>query len=757
MKRYRIKALMLSIAVTACCASAGMPAFAAETCTEVRTVRKFEDGKISGYFYEYGCQGDPSAMQVSSDGFPHLEASWADVRSPLVCTGYSYIEYNRKNPAITPLNIRSLYEEFEYSGTSQIGFDSVLGVHGWFSEPRAEFFVAEAYLPGTRMIPDDSGCFCGMMTLKNGETYRIYKTEKTGKTPFADSETYLQYWSVRDPDAARASAGRSFDLDTPLENHFSAWAMLGMELGICEQIDVRLFTDPEAVYAETGSLIITELELERYTLSTFTLRDSKGKAVTGLRPGDLNTDGKLTREDLNRYGVILRNFFDKHLTRAEECAADMNGDMKIDARDKTLLKRYLLEHPQKPQSGAERQLLFSDEFDGSAVDPAKWGYDLGNWKLDRDGNYVTNGWGNNEQQFYTDKNAAVRDGILTIAARKETCTDEKQGSYDYTSARLTTAQKFSATGGRIEVRARCDAGKSLWPAIWMLPEEDAYGGWAASGEIDIMEGWGSKPEKICGSIHFGGAWPDNQCLTKEYQFPDGTSAQDWHVYAIEWEKDKISWYVDDQLYSTQTDWFSSGYAYPAPFNRNFYLILNLAVGGQFDGIDGVQADPNTFADGEKQFQIDYVRVYSPAEAFPETRPGSPALELYTEGADASLKNSEACTEITVSSVGEKEYAVMGLLRNQNVSADGSYTLAFTAQSSVPREMIVTVEDSTYSRYFEKTFTLTDTPLEFSTEIRFPADMKADVKFQLGRIGEQVPSGTHTVKLTGFSFKANSAG
>ncbi|MBR5722762.1 MAG: family 16 glycosylhydrolase [Oscillospiraceae bacterium] len=755
MKQFRIRALMLSMAVTACCVTAGMPATAEETSTEVKIVRHFEDGEVSGYFYEYGCQGDTSAMQVSWDGFRHLEASWEDVKSPLACTGFSHIEYNRETPAVYPFSIRGLFEDLEYSGEFRIGFDSVFGVHGWLSDPRAEFFVAEAYLPGARVLPDDSECYCGMMTMENGETYRIYKTEKTGKTPFADSETYLQYWSVRDPDAARSSTNRTFHLKTPLENHFTAWAMLGMELGICEQIDIRLFSDPEAVFAETGYLKILDLDADGYTTSKFTLRNSTGKAITSLRPGDLNTDGRLTRDDLNRYGVILWDFFDKHMTYEEQCAADMNGDMKIDARDKTLLKRYLLEHPQKP--AAERELLFRDEFDGDAVDPAKWGYDLGNWKLDKDGNYVTNGWGNNEQQFYTDQNASVENGVLTIAARKENHTDEKQGSYEYTSARMTTAQKFSVTGGRIEVRARCDSGKSLWPAIWMLPEEDAYGGWAASGEIDIMEGWGSKPDKICGTIHFGGSWPDNQYLTKEYQFPAGTSAEDWHVYAVEWNPDSISWYVDGQLYSTQTEWFSSGYSYPAPFNRNFYLILNLAVGGQFDGIDNVYADPQTFADGEKQFQIDYVRVYSPKEAFPEVRPGSPALELYTEGADASLKNSETGTEITVRSVGEKEYAVMGLLRNQAVAADGSYTLAFTAQSSVPREMIVTVEDSEYKRYFEKHFQLTDTPQEFSTEIQFPADMKADVKFQLGRIGEQIPSGTHTVKLTGFRFGSSAAG
>ena len=257
----------------------------------------------------------------------------------------------------------------------------------------------------------------------------------------------------------------------------------------------------------------------------------------------------------------------------------------------------------------EYKLIWSDEFDGDSLDMKNWSYELGNWKLDENGNYITNGWGNNEQQFYTDKNASVEDGVLTISARHENYTDEVQGNYEYTSSRLSTQYKFSTCGGRIEVRSRCDSGKSLWPAIWMLPEDSLYGGWAASGEIDIMEGWGSTPEKICGTIHFGDLWPANTYLTKDYFFAEGDSSENWHTYAIEWEKGSIRWYVDDILYSEQTEWFSANRAYPAPFDQNFYLILNLAVGGHFDGVDGIHGDPSIFTDGEKQFQIDYVRVY----------------------------------------------------------------------------------------------------------------------------------------------------
>ncbi|MBQ4533928.1 MAG: family 16 glycosylhydrolase, partial [Ruminococcus sp.] len=317
--------------------------------------------------------------------------------------------------------------------------------------------------------------------------------------------------------------------------------------------------------------------------------------------GDVNKDGKFNISDVVIFQRWLLSVPDTKLN--DWTAADFYNDNILDVFDLCLMKQKLV------LSDNEQHLVWSDEFSGESLDDSKWSYELGNWKLDANGNYITNGWGNNEQQFYTDSNAAVKDGILTISARKEHYSDKVQGEYEYTSARLSSQHLFSTCGGRIEVRARCDSGKSLWPAIWMLPEDSAYGGWAASGEIDIMEGWGSTPEKICGTIHFGDVWPNNTYLTNNYEFTDGDSTENWHTYAIEWESDEIRWYVDDTLYSTQTDWYSANRTYPAPFDQNFYLILNLAVGGHFDGVDGIHADPSIFDDGEKQFQIDYVRVY----------------------------------------------------------------------------------------------------------------------------------------------------
>ncbi len=427
----------------------------------------------------------------------------------------------------------------------------------------------------------------------------------------------------------------------------------------------------------------------------------------------------------------------------QAAGADLNADGILNAADLTLLKRMLLTDPETP--------LWCDEFDSDALDRTKWNYELGNWKLDADGNYITNGWGNNEQECYTDSNASVHDGILTIAARKEHYTDPVQGEYEYTSARLSSQHLFSVCGGRIEVRARCDAGKSLWPAIWMLPEDSVYGGWAASGEIDIMEGWGSTPEKLCGTIHFGDTWPNNTHLTGEYTFPDGDTTGNWHVYAIEWERGEIRWYVDDVCYSTQKDWFSANHAYPAPFDQNFYLILNLAVGGHFDGVDGIYADPSVFADGERHFDIDYVRVYD-SSTFTPTETASLPLEAYIEGADAALTNKDGETVISVQHAGELEYAVMGLIRGKQAAAGRTYTLSFDAFADTPRSIVVTAEDASYTRYLDQKISLTEAPQHFSFEVSFPRDLTADIKFQLGNIENASALGAHTVTLQNITWE-----
>lgn len=421
--------------------------------------------------------------------------------------------------------------------------------------------------------------------------------------------------------------------------------------------------------------------------------------------------------------------------------ADENGI--LNAADFTLLKRNVLANADQ-----EWKLIWADEFDGEQLDTEKWGYDLGNWLLNESGALESYGWGNNEKQFYTDQNTSLSDGLLTISAKKESYTDAVQGAYDYTSSRLSTKHKFSLCGGKIEVRARMDSGKSLWPAIWMLPEDTVYGKWAASGEIDIMEGWGSKPDQICGTIHFGDTWPNNTYLTKDYFFENGTTVEEWHTYGIEWDASKIRWFVDGECFSEQTEWYSTGRAFPAPFNQNFYLILNLAVGGQFDGVNGVDADPSIFENGAKCMQVDYVRVYQKSNHtfYPSELP-SPSLIGYFEGSDAELKNSDAGTELTIRSVGNLEYGVMGIYGGQMLSAGQSYTLSFRTAASTVRTMRVTVEDDAYHRYLDECIVLSDQKQHYSFTFTVPIDMNADIKFQLGYFENDGALPTHTVQLS----------
>jgi beta-glucanase (GH16 family) len=165
-----------------------------------------------------------------------------------------------------------------------------------------------------------------------------------------------------------------------------------------------------------------------------------------------------------------------------------------------------------PAEGPEGwKLVWSDEFDGTAIDQAKWGFDLGNGFRGDNGQYIP-GWGNDELEYYTRRpeNAYVEDGSLHIRARKE----PYQG-FGYTSARLTTRRDdktplFAPTYGRFEFRAKLPKGRGLWPAIWLLPAKDEYGGWAASGEIDVMEARGQEPGKVLGTLHYGAPWPGNK-------------------------------------------------------------------------------------------------------------------------------------------------------------------------------------------------------------------------------------------------------
>ncbi|MCR2823116.1 carbohydrate binding domain-containing protein [Lederbergia panacisoli] len=259
-----------------------------------------------------------------------------------------------------------------------------------------------------------------------------------------------------------------------------------------------------------------------------------------------------------------------------------------------------------PSEDSDWSLVWEDNFDGNELDTTKWSIDTGNGFENPDGSWNP-GWGNNELQYYDENNVKIENGKLILEGRKESISDN-HGTYQYTSGKILSRGKFSKKYGKIEAKMKLPKGKGFWPAFWMMPEDDVYGGWAASGEIDIMEGKGSIPNKVGGAIHYGGGWPNNTYTAKDYEFSSG-DITDFNVYSLEWEPGELRWYVNGELYQKLNNWNSTGtgnaakYSYPAPFDQEFFIILNLAIGGHFDG------NPDGSTEFPGQVEVDYVRVY----------------------------------------------------------------------------------------------------------------------------------------------------
>lgn len=234
------------------------------------------------------------------------------------------------------------------------------------------------------------------------------------------------------------------------------------------------------------------------------------------------------------------------------------------------------------------QLVWSDEFDAAGLpDAAKWTYDVGG-----------NGWGNNELEYYTSgrtENARVENGHLVIEARKESYSGR-----NYTSARLLTKNKAAWTYGRFEIRAKIPRGKGIWPAIWTLSANNPMT-WPDDGELDIMEYVGFTPHMIYGTAHnksYNGA----NGLQKGNSISIASAEDSFHVYKMEWSQKVIDWYVDDTKYFTYAD---PGMGFTAwPYYKDFFMILNVAVGGNWGGAQGI--DDSIFP---QQMLVDYVRVY----------------------------------------------------------------------------------------------------------------------------------------------------
>ncbi|GGI56621.1 glycoside hydrolase family 16 protein [Winogradskyella haliclonae] len=244
-------------------------------------------------------------------------------------------------------------------------------------------------------------------------------------------------------------------------------------------------------------------------------------------------------------------------------------------------------------------LVLEDNFDiDGVIDTTIWNFDIGDGTAQG-----IPGWGNNELQYYTDRpdNATVENGFLLITAKEEAFNGAQ-----YTSARLQTKNKFQQQYGRFEARIRLPYGQGMWPAFWLLGDDSDGSIWPQIGEIDIMENVGDEPTQIFGTVH-GPGYSGAESVSKNYTLENSRVDTEFHVYGIEWGPNYINYYIDDVLYNQITpediDEETNGQGEWVFNDRPFYIILNVAVGGNLPG------PPNSETEFPQTMLVDYVRVY----------------------------------------------------------------------------------------------------------------------------------------------------
>ena len=251
------------------------------------------------------------------------------------------------------------------------------------------------------------------------------------------------------------------------------------------------------------------------------------------------------------------------------------------------------------------ELFWHDEFDGETLNEDNWECMIG------DG-YPNVGWGNQELQYYTKDNVSIRNNQLVITGMRE-----KKGNYNYTSARIRSKGKVYFKYGRIEASIKLPAITGMWPAFWMLPEDSYHNkGWPYNGEIDIMEARGRLNDRYSGAVHYASIGGNDEYQTFVHMLngegrnakEEKTYINEFHLYSLEWDEDELRWYFDNELVGRVVDraWkrtLEDGTTY-SPFDYDFHILLNLAIGGHFDEF---REPPEDFTDAE--MIVDYVRIY----------------------------------------------------------------------------------------------------------------------------------------------------
>lgn len=242
------------------------------------------------------------------------------------------------------------------------------------------------------------------------------------------------------------------------------------------------------------------------------------------------------------------------------------------------------------------KLVFSDEFDGDSLNEEYWSYQEGTGS-----EYGLYGWGNQEAQSYKKENVTIKDGTLIITAKKENA-DGKS----YTSGRIRSYNKVFKTYGRLDARMSLPSYSGLWPAFWLLPNNSTYGNWPNSGEIDIMEARGRINDEVSAAVHMANQYNQHTYQTQRYSLSDGDNISDYHIYSLIWEKNDLTFLVDDVVFmhlkqKTLTNYEGNE---GQPFDTDFYILFNLAVGGSFDNYI-MPSDYSLPA----SMKVDYIRWY----------------------------------------------------------------------------------------------------------------------------------------------------
>ena len=349
------------------------------------------------------------------------------------------------------------------------------------------------------------------------------------------------------------------------------------------------------------------------------------------------------------------------------------------------------------------ELVWSDEFNADELDRDTWTL----WE----GTAY-----NNEAQYYTprDTNIYLEDGHLHIRALKE-----KYKLQPYTSARMKSQYNGDWKYGRIEARIKLPYGQGIWPAFWMMPTDAKYGGWPHSGEIDIMEMVGHEPDVVHGTVHYSRVGT-HQSYGSDYELEEGIFHDDFHIFAIEKKRDRIDWFVDDSLYHTMTR--DSINANPFPFNERYYVILNLAVGGNWPGY------PDHTTKFPQLLVVDYVRVYQDSNIMPAGRleiSGNPSSIPAGESVELNVTTSDEDGEVTSVIFYVNDEIVDTVTSHDN----GTYSLSWTPPVETCYELKALVKDNDNGSSWTETLELevghgcSQAPYS-GTNFRLPASIPA---------------------------------